>query len=80
MVFDHIVNHNGVYYDAGVNVPIDEESHTEAPLFNAQKHVYTEKELSGMTAKEIKKIAEENGYTIKKIVKSDIVKEFLSQQ
>lgn len=41
---------------------------------------YTEDELGAMTIEQIKKLAGENGYSIKKTVKDDIIKEFLAAQ
>ena len=42
--------------------------------------VYTQEDLESMTVKEIKEIADERGYTISKVLKADIIEEFLSQQ
>lgn len=41
---------------------------------------YNEKELSGMTTKDIVSIASERGYKITKVKKSDVVEQFLEQQ
>lgn len=84
MIFDHVVKYEGVYYASGQSVPIGEivgESSTDSPSFVTEKHVYTEAELSDMSVKEIKKIAEELGFQIKKISPKDaVVKEFLDKQ
>lgn len=41
---------------------------------------YTEEQLNGMTVSQIKNIASENGYSITKTIKADIIAEFLAQQ
>lgn len=46
----------------------------------ATARVYTADELSGMTVAEIKAIAAESGYSIKKVIKADVIAEFLAQQ
>lgn len=43
-------------------------------------HLYTEEELSNMTIKQIKEVAEERGYTITKSLKAEIIAEFLEEQ
>lgn len=56
---------------------------TEIPEEEEQKEddkVFSYEELSSMTVKQIKEIAEEKGYTISKIIKEDVISEFLSQQ
>lgn len=42
--------------------------------------MYTEEELSSMTISLLKKTAEENGYSITKTVKKEIIEEILLQQ
>lgn len=42
--------------------------------------VYTQEMLESMTVSKIKEIAEEKGYKITKIIKADVINEFLSQQ
>ena len=42
--------------------------------------VYTQEMLENMTVSKIKEIAEERGYKITKILKADVISEFLSQQ
>lgn len=42
--------------------------------------IYKEEELYSMTVVEIKELAAERGYSIKKTLKSEIIAEFLSQQ
>lgn len=41
---------------------------------------YTARDLETMTVAQIKSLAGELGYSIKKTVKADIIKEFLNQQ
>lgn len=37
MVFDHVVNHNGIYYKAGENVPMEQEKKKpSAPSFSEE--------------------------------------------
>ena len=42
--------------------------------------VYTADELSKMTVAEIKSVAAGLGYSIKKVIKADVIAEFLAQQ
>lgn len=42
--------------------------------------VYTQEMLESMTVSKIKEIAEERGYKITKVIKADVINEFLSQQ
>ena len=38
MVFDHVVNHNGIYYAAGEDVPVEQKTEkTSAPFVSADK-------------------------------------------
>lgn len=38
MVFDHVVNHNGIYYAAGEDVPAEQETKKpSAPFVSAEK-------------------------------------------
>lgn len=40
MVFDHVVNHNGIYYAAGEDVPVEQETKKpSAPFVSAEKEV-----------------------------------------
>lgn len=54
-------------------IPEEEEEKEDDKVFSYE-------ELSSMTVKQIKEIAEEKGYTISKIIKEDVISEFLSQQ
>lgn len=93
MKYDHVVKYNGVYYDAGQDVPIKNmslteqmEDNTELPFADSDielenfPHVYTYEELEQMTAKEMRKIAESKGFKLSKVSKDDIINEFLSKQ
>lgn len=87
MKFDHVVNYNGTYYNAGEDVPMEKAAADNAPPYSDSEiqmetspHKYSEDELYGMTVKEIKRIAEDNGISISKVLKDDVVKEFLSKQ
>lgn len=38
MVFDHVVNHNGIYYAAGEDVPVEQKTEKpSAPFVSADK-------------------------------------------
>lgn len=38
MVFDHVVNHNGIYYAAGEDVPVEQRTEKpSAPFASADK-------------------------------------------
>lgn len=38
MVFDHVVNHDGIYYAAGEDVPVEQETKKpSAPFVSAEK-------------------------------------------
>jgi hypothetical protein len=41
---------------------------------------YSEDELNSMTVAQIKQLAAENGYTLTKSLKADIIEEFITQQ
>ena len=49
-------------------------------LNSVSEKIYTQEELQAMTVKDIKAIAEANGYSITKVIKADVIAEFLSQQ
>lgn len=84
MIYDHIVKFSGRYYAAGENVPDDEEAKIPSSgtdNMNRDFHgSYTYEDLNSMTVKEIKKLAEEKGILITKVIKDDVINEFLSQQ
>lgn len=46
----------------------------------SEMKTYTQEELESMTVKEIKEIADERGYLITKLLKAEIIEEFLIQQ
>lgn len=90
MKFDHKVKFNGAYYDAWQEVPMEESpdsfeedgvpfSDSEINL-ETKPHIYTEEELAGMSVKEIKRLAEDMGITMKKTAREDVVNEFLAKQ
>lgn len=91
MRYNYIVNLNGVYYAAGEDVPDDVEdrgrsdkpdlpfSDTEIQM-ETSPHKYTYEELSGISVRKIKELAEDMGFTITKVIKDDVINEFLSQQ
>ena len=91
MKYNHIVNLNGVYYAAGEDVPdcVNEKggsdlsdlpfSDTEIQM-ETSPHKYTYEDLSGISVRKIKELAENMGFTITKVIKDDVINEFLSQQ
>lgn len=82
MKYDHVIKKNGIFYPAGADVPEQEEStpsDSEITLETAP-HKYTKEELAEMTVKDIRKIAEDSGIEITKIIKNDVIDEFLNQQ
>lgn len=91
MIYKHAVNRNGIYYNAGEDVPDDVEDKGGPDLsdlpFNdteiqmeTSPHKYTYEELSGISVRKIKELAENLGFTISKVIKDDVINEFLSQQ
>lgn len=94
MVYDHMIKYGGVYYEAGKEVPIgislnkSSDEYDDMPLpfddkdieLETTPHVYTYEELEQMTAKEMRRIAEDKGFKLSKVSKDDIINEFLSKQ
>lgn len=94
MKYDYMVKYNGEYYTAGEDVPIgvslDKSSYEaddmELPFsdndieLENKPHTYTYEELEEMTAKEMRRIAEDRGFKLSKVSKDDIISEFLSKQ
>ena len=92
MIYNHIVKYKGVYYNAGENVPDDVEEKgrldkSDLPFYDDSEiqmetfpHKYTYEELSGISVRKIKELAENMGFTITKVLKDDVINEFLSQQ
>lgn len=93
MKFDYKVKCNGEYYEAGQDVPIGEphsireaKDNEEIPFsdediqLESEAHMYTYDELEQMSAKEIRKIAEDKGFKLTKTIKDDLINEFLSKQ
>lgn len=56
------------------------EVHVEENPEEPAAHKYSKEELAVMTVKQIKEIAAERGIVISKIIKDDVISEFLSQQ
>lgn len=71
MVFDHLVKHNGTYYEPGEDVPIEvteeqteeqvDEAVDEEPLPFPDAKVYTKTEINRMTTAELQNLAAEVG-------------------
>lgn len=92
MKYDHVVKYNGIYYESGEEVPVGESSsdnytnEMELPFsdqeisMETEPHIYTYEELEQMTAKEMRRIAEDKGFKLSKVSKDDIINEFLSKQ
>lgn len=54
--------------------------HVEEKPEEPVAHKYSKEDLAGMTVKQIKEIAAVRGIVISKIIKDDVISEFLSQQ
>lgn len=86
MKYDHKVKFGGVLYPAGDDVPNDIKVEQEETFagenieFEGIATMYSHEDLSAMTVKEIKKLAEDKGILITKVIKDDVINEFLSQQ
>lgn len=94
MVYDHVVKYGGVYYEAGEEAPVgislkkNPDEYEDMPLpfddedieLETTPHVYSYEELEQMTAKEMRRIAEDKGFKLSKVSKDDIINEFLSKQ
>ena len=92
MKYNHVVNLNGRYYAAGEDVPTYENDRMEKgepeglPFsdsdieFETKESRYTYDDLDGMTVREIKRKAEDLGFSITKTIKSDVIAEFLEKQ
>ena len=47
---------------------------------NSRSVEYSESDLSEMTVAQIKALASDLGYSITKVIKADVIREFLAQQ
>ena len=56
-----------------IQEPVEADENTETTKFSHEK-------LTSMTVKQIKELAEKNGYAITKVIKEDVIAEFLKQQ
>lgn len=52
----------------------------EKPAKEGKSDILTREELTVMTVKQIRDIAESKGITLSKIIKEDVISEFLSKQ
>lgn len=85
MKYNHIVKVNGIFYPAGAEIPEQDKVEEIVPsdsdiMLETDIHKYTKEELSEMTVKDIRKIAEDSGIEITKIIKNDVIDEFLKKQ
>lgn len=85
MKYDHKVKFDGVLYSAGEDVPNDKKEEEilvsdEDIVFENTETKYTFDDLSVMKVKDIKKLAEDKGISITKVIKDDVINEFLSKQ
>lgn len=89
MRYKYMVKYNGVDYAAGEDVPIEEKGRpdlSDLPFsdvdiqLETSPHKYTYEELSGISVRKIKELAADMGFTITKVIKGDVINEFLSQQ
>ena len=87
MTFDYEVKHNGIYYPAGANVPIEETNGggKEAPAVIVSGKVetdsvsarkYTEEDLN-LPYMKLKALAKKEGFKVPNTLKSDELKEML---
>ena len=77
MKYDHKVKFGGVLYLAEEQImPFDDTD----IAFEGSDEKYTYEDLSAMTVKDIRKLAEDNGIMITKVIKDEVIGEFLSQQ
>ena len=90
MKFTHEVKHNGVYYPAGADVPIEtkesEGVKAPAPLVSGKdtnsdnaekKKKYTEQDLAGKKFFALKGMAKAEGFNVPNDAKSDEIKKML---
>lgn len=90
MKFTHEVKHNGVYYPAGADVPIEtkesEGVKAPAPLVSGKdtnsdnaekKKKYTEQDLAGKKFFALKGMAKAEGFSVPNDAKSDEIKKML---
>lgn len=83
MIYDHKVKFDGILYEAGTEVPNDAAEAQDMPFADISREEswkYSYEDLSAMTVKDIKKLAEDKGITITKIIKDEVIGELLSQQ
>ena len=83
MVFGHLVKHNGVYYPAGTDVPIEETSKgggVETPTVivsgKVETRKYSEEDLDVPYYK-LKALAKKEGFTVDNKAKAVELKEML---
>ena len=91
MKFDYSVKHNGIYYPAGANVPIEDNSgegvkapavssgkveETVKPVSKYDTHKYTEDDLN-VSIQQLRKLAKENGLKIANTDRSEDIREML---
>lgn len=88
MKFDHLVKHNGVYYPAGTDVPIEEKAAGDAPAVEPSGKVetqeatpeksrkYTEEELD-LPYMKLKSLASKEGIKVEKSAKAEEIKDLL---
>lgn len=83
MKFDYLVKHNGIYYPAGTDVPIETSGGGEvAPAVNVSgkvdtdKRKYTEEELD-LPYMKLKSLASKEGFKVEKSAKAEEIKEML---
>lgn len=90
MIFNHLVKHNGIYYPAGTDVPVEEEAKKEQPIVQDEvkeepqekevKFPYSKTQINRMSTSELKAIAKEYGLNDKASgseIKATIIKKYL---
>ena len=84
MKFDYLVKHDGVYYPAGTDVPINETNGggTKAPTVDVSGKVdkegrkYSEEDLD-LPYMKLKSLAAQEGFKVDTSAKADEIKEML---
>ena len=93
MIFDHLVKHNGVYYPAGTDVPVEEEAKEEQKIVQDEptevkeepkeeevKFPYSKTQINRMSTSELKAVAKKYGLNDKASgseIKTAIIKKYL---
>lgn len=89
MIFNHLVKHNGIYYPAGTDVPVEEEAKKEQPIVQEKekeepkkevKFPYNKTQINRMSTAELKAVAKDLGMDDNlsgSEIKATIIKKYL---